>query len=170
VTRLLQWLVTLLAAAAGFWIGVNQASPKVYRTDAGRVRIEIRAAWPGNLLEVAVPQVGQRVRLHPFQAPLEWRARTLTLTPKVRQQLRSNGRTGLAKLVLSGRNAALSSAARSFAYGAAGATVAALLVALVFILVFGGAISRLLIAVGAVLPLLALGALAYLVSGYGVTP
>jgi hypothetical protein len=170
VTRFVQWLLTLPVAALGFALGVNHAEPKVYRTDAGTVRISIRAALPGNLLEVQVPQIGYRRVLHPFRVPLEWRARALRIDAADRRRLRGQQPADIAKLVLQGRNAVVDSALRSFYYGAIGAGLAALALALVFILAFGGLVSRLFVAVAGVLPLLVLGALAYLIASYAVTP
>ena len=40
----------------------------------GKVRITIRAEWPGNLFEVAIPQARYSRRFHPYKAPIVWRA------------------------------------------------------------------------------------------------
>ena len=171
ISRVLQWLATLVVAVVGFVLGVNQAGPAVYRTDVGKVRISIRAELPGNLFVVTVPQAkGTVVRLHPFRAPLVWRARTLSLTPAGRQQLRSGGKLGLAHIVLEGRNAVVRSAARSFTYGVAGALLAALALAVLLAAVLGSFFSRLLIALFAVAPLFTAGVVAYVIATRGLTP
>ena len=78
-SRILQWLATFVVATAGFVVGVNAAGAKVYKTDVGKVRIAIRLDYPGNVIRIAVPQEHYSATLHPFRAPIEWRARTVTL-------------------------------------------------------------------------------------------
>ena len=170
ISRLAQWLVTLGAAIIGFALGVNQAPAAVYKTDIGRVRISIRAETPGNLFQVAIPQAHYVRSFHPYRAPLVWKARTISLSQVGRRELEQQGKLGLARIVLQGEDAVVRSAARSFAYGALGATIAALAVAIAFAAIFGGFLSRIIIAVFALLPLLTVGVIAYLVSTRGVTP
>jgi hypothetical protein len=168
ISRFLQWLATFAVAAAGFVVGVNAAGAKTYRTDVGKVEIAIRLDLPGNVVRVDVPQDHYTARLHPFKAPIEWRARTISLNKHGQALARNGGTLALARGVLDGRGAVLRSAARSFAWGVAGAVLAAVLLALVFTAIFGGLVSRLLIAVFALAPLLAAGAVAFLVAGSGV--
>jgi hypothetical protein len=170
ISRGLQWLATLAVAVIGFVLGVNQAGAALYRTDIGKVRITIRAEWPGNLFEVAIPQARYSRRFHPYKAPIVWRARTLSLNPAGRQTLRRDGKLGLARVVLAGRDAVVRSAARTFAYGVAGGVIAALALALVFTAILGGLVSRLLIALFAVAPLLTAGVIAFVISTRGLTP
>jgi hypothetical protein len=173
ISRLLQWVVTLAAAAAGFALGVNHARPAVYQTLAGDVRISIRAAWPGNEVQVSVPQVkphGLVERLEVFHAPLVWKAQVVRLGPEGRVALQRGDPVALVRLVLDGRDAVLRSAGRSFFYGAVGAVLAALGVALLFGLLLGHLPSRLVVAVFALAPLLVAGAVAYVVAGEGVIP
>lgn len=171
ISRGLQWLATLVVAIVGFVYGVNQAGPAVYTTDVGKVRITIRAERPGNLFVVSVPQAhGFVQRFHPYNAPLVWRARTLTLNRAGHRALEQDGKLGLARIVLDGQSAVVRSAARSFAYGAAGAVIAAVTLALVFTAIFGGLVTRLLIALFAVAPLLTAGVIAYVISTRGLTP
>jgi hypothetical protein len=168
-TRILQWLATFVVATAGFVVGVNAAGAKVYKTDVGKVRISIRLDYPGNVIRVSVPQEGYAARLHPFRAPIEWRARTVTLNAHGHALARSRDPLALGRAVLDGKNAVLRSAARSFFWGVGGALVGALAVAIAFTALFGGLISRLLVAVFAVAPLLTAGAVAFLIAGSGVT-
>jgi hypothetical protein len=169
ITRGLQWLATLVVAAAGFVLGVNGAGAKVYRTDVGRVRIDIRLDLPGNVVRVDVPQEHYAARLHPFRAPIEWRARTVSLNRRGRAVARQRGPLALARGVLDGGNAVLRSAARSFAWGVAGAIAGALVVAACFTVVLGRPLTRLLVALFAIAPLLAAGGVAFLLAGRGVT-
>jgi hypothetical protein len=168
-TRFLQWLATLAVATAGFVIGVNAAGAKVYKTDVGKVRISIRLDYPGNVIHVAVPQERYAATLHPFRAPIEWRARTVTLNKHGHALAGNRNPLALGRAVLDGKNAVLRSTARSFLWGVGGAIIGAVAVALLFTAFFGGLASRLLIAVFAVAPLLAAGAVAFLVAGSGAT-
>jgi hypothetical protein len=170
ISRSLQWLATLVVAIVGFVYGVNQAGPAVYKTDVGKVSITIKADRPGNLFVVSVPQAKYVARFHPYNAPLVWRARTVTLTPAGHRALEQDGKLGLARIVLDGQSAVVRSAARSFAFGAAGAVIAAVTLALVFTAIFGGLVTRLLIALFAVAPLLTAGVIAYVISTRGITP
>jgi hypothetical protein len=168
-SRFVQWLATFAVAAAGFVLGVNAAGPKVYKTDVGKVQISIRLDLPGNVVRVSVPQEHYAARLHPFRAPIEWKARTVTLNRHGHQLASGTGPLTLARAVLDGKNAVLKSAARSFLWGVGGAVLAALALALVFTALFGGLVSRLLIAVFAVAPLITAGAVAFLIAGSGAT-
>jgi hypothetical protein len=168
-SRFLQWLATFAVAAAGFVLGVNAAGAKVYKTDIGKVQISIKLDLPGNVVRVDVPQESYSARLHPFRAPIEWKARTVTLNSHGHALAGNRGRLALARAVLDGKNAVLRSAARSFLWGVGGAVLAALILALVFTALFGGLISRLLIAVFAVAPLITAGAVAFLIAGSGAT-
>jgi hypothetical protein len=168
-SRFLQWLATFAVAAAGFVLGVNAAGPKVYKTDVGKVQVSIRLDLPGNVVRISVPQEGYAAKLHPFRAPIEWKARTVTLNKHGRQLARSDSRLALARAVLDGKNAVLRSAARSFLWGVGGAILGALLLAVAFTVVFGGLVSRLLIALFALAPLITAGAVAFLIAGSGAT-
>ena len=168
-SRFLQWLVTFAVATAGFVIGVNAAGAKVYKTDVGKVRISIRLDYPGNVIRISVPQEGYAATLHPFRAPIEWRARTVTLNRHGHALAGNRNPLALGRAVLDGKNAVVRSAARSFFWGVGGAIIGALAVALLFTAFFGGLVSRLLIAVFAVAPLLMAGAVAFLIAGSGAS-
>jgi hypothetical protein len=169
ISRILQWLVTFVVAFAGFVLGVNAAGAKVYKTDVGKVRISLRLDLPGNVIRVSVPQERYAATLHPFRAPIEWKARTVTLNPHGHRLASARDPLALGRAVLDGKNAVVRSAARSFLWGVGGALLGSLAVALVFFLFFGGLISRLVIAVFAVAPLLTAGGVAFLIAGSGVT-
>ena len=117
--RILQWLATFVVATAGFVVGVNAAGAKVYKTDVGKVRISIRLDYPGNVVRVSVPQATRyAATLHPFRAPIEWRARTVTLNrartrawPGTATRWRSAGRCSTARTRWCARRA------RSFFWG-----------------------------------------------------
>jgi hypothetical protein len=168
--RFLQWVVTMLAAALGFAIGMNQADPATYGTGIGTVRITIRADWPGGRFTVVVPQAGYRRTVEPFRVPIEWNARVLRLNERGRRLLNRQGKVALAQLALDSEEAVVRSAARSFLYGSAGAVIAAVLVSLVFGLIFGGVLGRIVVALLTLVPLLAVAAIAYLIAGRGVLP
>src|SRR5262249_5243516 len=105
ITRFLQWLATVVVATAGFVFGVNAAGATTYRTDVGKVEIGIRPSLPGNVVRVDVPQKHYSAQLHPFKAPIEWKARTLTLNKHGQSLARDHGPLALAQGVLAGRNA-----------------------------------------------------------------
>jgi hypothetical protein len=173
IARLVQWLATVVVAAAGFVLGVNHAGPATYTTPAGVVRVQIRLSWPGDLLEIVVPQVPPHPyvrRVQPFRAPLVWRATVLQASPAARSAVRRGDPIALTQLVIESRTAVERSAARSFASGVAGALIGAIALAVLFIVVLGRPVTRLMVALFAIAPLLAAGAAAYVVASRGVLP
>ena len=150
----------------GFVVGVNAAGAKVYKTDVGKVRISIRLDYPGNVVRVSVPQARLRRDPAPVRAPIEWRARTVTLNRHGHALAGNRKPLALGRAVLNGKNAVVPGRPLLL-LGAGGALIGAVAVALLFTAFFGGLISRLLIAVFAVAPLLTAGGVAFLIAGSG---